>query len=58
MDGFQDGLQAQGVGEIPAYDFPAVPVDDGGQIHVAAIQFDIGDVNGPNLIWKGNLLVP
>lgn len=42
----------------PAYDLSAVPVDDGDQIHVAAIQLNKGDVNRPVLIWKGNRLDP
>lgn len=47
----------QCVEEIPAHDFSAVPVDDGGEIHVAAVEPDVGDIDGPDPIWEGNLLV-
>ena len=56
-DGIQDWLNPQRIGEIPSYDFSAVPVNDGYQIHMAAAQFDIGDINRPHLIWEGNHLV-
>ena len=46
----QDGLHPQCVGEVPAHDFSAVPIDDGGEIHVAAVEPDVGDVDGPHLV--------
>ena len=54
---FQDGLRSQCIGEVPTHNFSAVPVDDSGEIHVAAVELDVGDVNGPDLIREGNLLV-
>ena len=48
--GFQDGLYAQSVGEIPSHNLSAAPIDDGSEIHVTAVQFDVGDVNRPDLI--------
>lgn len=29
----------------PTYDFPAVPVDDGREIRMAAVKFDVSDVD-------------
>ena len=46
----QDGLYPQRIGEIPTYDFPAVPVDDGRKIHMAAVKFDVSDVDRPHLV--------
>lgn len=50
-----DGIQ--GVGQVPANDHAAVPVDDGRQLHMAMLHFDVCDVDRPNLIWKKNILV-
>ena len=49
-DSLDDGAGVQCVREVPAHDFPAEPVDDGGQIHVAMLHSDVGDVDGPDLI--------
>ena len=57
-DSLQDRRGLQGVGEFPAHDLSAVPVDDGRQIHVAVRHFDVSDIDGPDLIGKGNDLVP
>ena len=50
-----DGIQR--VGQVPANDHTAVPVDDGGQVHMAVLHFDVSNVDGPDLIWKKNILV-
>ena len=49
-DSVQDRRGLQGVGEIPTHDFPAVPVDDGRQIHMAVAHPDVSDVDRPDLI--------
>ena len=47
----------QSVGQVPADNHAAVPVDNGSQVHMAVLHFDVCDVDGPDLIWKGNSLV-
>ena len=53
----QNGLYPQCIGEVPAHDFSAVPVDDGGEIYVTAMELDVGNVDGPDLVWEGNSLI-
>ncbi len=48
----QDRLGVQRVAELSAHELAADPVDDSGQVHMAATHFDVSDVNGPCLIWK------
>ena len=50
-----DGVQR--VGQIPANNHAAVPVDDGSQVHMTVLHFDVSDIDGPDLIWKENILV-
>ena len=47
---FQNRLGGQGVRQPPPHNLSAVPVDDGGQVHMALVHLDIGNVNGPDLI--------
>ena len=47
----------QGVGQVSADNHAAVPVDNGSQVHMAVLHFDVCDVDVPDLIWKGNSLV-
>ena len=54
---FHDRLGIQGVRERPADNLAAEPVDDCGQVHVAMIHFDIGNIDGPDLVWEQNHLV-
>ena len=49
-----DGTGVQSVGEVPAHNLPAEPVDESGEVHVAMLHPDVGDVDGPNLIWELN----
>ena len=52
-----DGIGVQRVGQIPADDFPAVPVNNCSEKHVAVNHLDIGDIHRPRLVWAGNLTV-
>ena len=47
----------QGVGQVPANNHAAVPVNNGSQVHMAVLHFDVCDVEEPDLIWKENGLV-
>lgn len=52
-----DRLCVQRVRQIPAHNLPTVPVDDGGEVHVSPVHFDIGDVDRPDLIGEVNDLI-
>lgn len=39
---------------VPTHNFPAVPVDDGREIHMTAVKFDVSNVDRPYLIWERN----
>ncbi len=56
-DGLEHIGRVQCIGEVPAHDHPAVPVDQRSQIHMAMLHPDVGDVNRPHLIWEENLLI-
>lgn len=51
----QDRLYTQGRGSN--HNFPAVPVDDGREIHMVAVKLDISDVDKLYLILGRNGLV-
>lgn len=57
-DCLQNGLQTQGIGQIPTHDFSAIPVDDCREIHVAGVQLDVGDVDGPDLVREVYHFIP
>ena len=42
----------QHVVQSPAHDVAAVPVDDAGQVDMAAAQWDVGYVGGPDLVGE------
>ena len=46
------------VEEPPADYLAAEPVDDGGEVHVAPTDLDVGDVCRPHLVGKRDDLVP
>lgn len=48
----QNGRCFQRVGQFPTHDFPAEPIDNGGQVHMAMLHFDVGNVDGPDLIGE------
>ena len=52
---YRPGIQR--IGERPTDDLAAEPVNNRGQIHVSVVHLDIGDIDGPDLIWKENHLV-
>ena len=47
------GIQC--VGQLPADDVPAVPVNDGDQVHETLWQRTVGDICAPHLIGLGNV---
>ena len=47
----------QRIGQLPAHDFSAEPVDDCSQVHMAVLHFDIGDIDRPDLIWEINSFI-
>jgi len=53
-DGAVNRLDAEpgveGVGQLPGENRPTVPVDHGAQVHVAALDRDVGDVHLPDLV--------
>ena len=55
--GFQNRLGMQCIGQRPADDLAAEPVDDGRQVHMTMVHLNIGNINGPDLIWERNHLV-
>ena len=57
-DGFQDGSRFQSIRQPPAYNLAAIPVDDCGQVHVATLHLDEGDVNRPHLIREMGHIAP
>lgn len=46
----QNVIGSKLIHQLPANDLSAVSVNDGSQIHVVTVHFDVGDIDGPVLI--------
>ena len=57
-DRVQDASGIQGVGQFPADDPTAEPVDDCGEVHMAMIHLYIRNIDRPGLVGEGNDIVP
>lgn len=47
---FQDEIDLQALVQLPGDDIPGIPIKDGDQIHPAALQSDVSQINDPHLI--------
>ncbi len=47
---FQDEIDLQALIQLPGDDIPGIPIQDGDQIHPAALQSDVSQINAPHLI--------
>lgn len=57
MQTFQTKINFQGIGDFPVDDIARVPIDDGYQVGETFLQFDIGDVDTPDLIGFFNVQI-
>ena len=58
LAGLDTGSGVQRVIQFPSDDAAAVPVNDGCQIQESVLHRDVGDVDGPRLVWTRYIGIP